>query len=861
MLASNELEGVREMKVAFKYTEVFNISLTTLYQHGGKFQKAAERVHSIMNRIRMGETDALKSIPVTNHGETRINNCVKYDLLDFCRLITIQTNGICSFEFIGTHDACDEWLEKNKGKKITVDRNKNLKPLLISTNISRTDSRIYSDTDFSRGRLFEKIPSRYYDRITEGIRRSVLVKFEQLTSSSSEEEIEALSYETNDEEKMLLFYDVFTLLRKGDIEAAKSRIDHYTNELLSLESLSPEEIEKIIDGEHYIDFEQFEPELIDHYMKTASFQKWMLFMHPEQRKIVEMEYNGPAKLSGVSGSGKTCVVIKRALHLARKYPNEKILILTLNKSLASLIQNLTEYAEVDEIRKNITIRSFWELCQEELKQFEQIDFSKYYNDVTWKNNEHISDIWMEYYNCENNNEDARVLFDIHQSLIARGVYPLEYLYQEFDFVRSAFSDGKRETYLQMERRGRSIPFDSNYRGRILEGLKGWEDKMEFVGITDYLGLATALYKYIDFIKPKYRCILVDEVQDFGNIELEIVRKLVAEQDNDIFLCGDHVQQVYSKYQNLATSGINLTGRYYTIKKNYRNSREILSAAYHILDRNINEKAMEIEGFDIINPEYANFSTPKPLILKADSLDDEFGYCLNYLFNIVTDFKEKSCIALCGYTHKEVKKIGAKLSLPVLDGSIDIDAGKIFLSDLEQTKGFEFDRVCVINCNDPVIPNVYSPEEENYRELFKLYVAMTRAKRELILSYSTKLSKFIGENDDDFQYSSWSTHEKNNHIDGYKLPNAEGFRLFNQELLKLTGEQFLYTKEAVGISKELQDKMLQLIRGKNVSQNRVSIEWPTIQDALTYINRDLPTISRLFGRETIKEFQTFFKKFN
>jgi len=139
--------------------------------------------------------------------------------------------------------------------------------------------------------------------------------------------------------------------------------------------------------------------------------------------------------------------------------------------------------------------------------------------------------------------------------------------------------------------------------------------------------------------------------------------------------------------------------------------------------------------------------------------------------------------------------------------------------------------------------------------------MTRAKRELILSYSTKLSKFIGENDDDFQYSSWSTHEKNNHIDGYKLPNAEGFRLFNQELLKLTGEQFLYTKEAVGISKELQDKMLQLIRGKNVSQNRVSIEWPTIQDALTYINRDLPTISRLFGRETIKEFQTFFKKFN
>lgn len=847
------------MNGSFKYTDVFNASITTLYQYGGKFQKAAEKVHSIMNRIRMGENDVLKSLPTTKHGESRIKNCIKYDLMDFCRLITIQTNGVCFFEFVGTHDACNEWLEKNKGKKITVDNNKNLKPVLISTNMVKADSRIYSDTDFSMGKLFEKIPARYYDRITEGIKRSVLVKFEQLTSSSTEEEIEALSLETN-EEKMLLFYDVFTLLRKGDVEGAKNRVDVYTNELLSLDTLSPEDIDKIMDGEHYIDFEQFEPELIDHYMKTASFQKWMLFMHPEQRKIVEMEFNGPAKLSGVSGSGKTCVVIKRALHLARKYPNEKILILTLNKSLATLIRNLTEYAETEEIRKNITVKSFWELCQEELKQFEQIDFSKYYNDVTWKNDEHISDIWMEYYNCENNNEDAKVLFDIHQSLIARGIYPLDYLYQEFDFVRSAFSEDKRDAYLQMERRGRSIPFDINYREKILEGLQGWEDKMEFVGITDYLGLATALHKYIDKIQPKYRCILVDEIQDFGNIELEIVRKLVAEKENDIFLCGDHVQQVYSKYQNLSTSGLNLTGRYYTIKKNYRNSREILSAAYHIVYRNINDKAMEIEGFDIIDPEYANFSTPKPLILKADSLNDEFGYCINYLSNMIGDTKEKSCIALCGYTHKEVKKIGAKLSLPVLDGSIDIDAGKIFISDLEQTKGFEFDRICIINCNDAVIPNIYSPEEENYRELFKLYVAMTRAKRELILSYSTKLSKFIGENDVDFQYSSWPTYEKRNQIAGFLLPHAEGYRLFNKELLKLTGEQFLFTKEAVGISKELQDKMLQLIRGKNVSQNKVAIEWPTILDALNYINRDLPTISRLFGRETIKEFQVFFSKF-
>ena len=79
-------------------------------------------------------------------------------------------------------------------------------------------------------------------------------------------------------------------------------------------------------------------------MKSASFQQWMLFMHPEQKAIVEKEFNGPARLSGVSGSGKTCVVVKRAIYLAQKYPAEEILVLTLNKSLAKLIDDLTEYA-------------------------------------------------------------------------------------------------------------------------------------------------------------------------------------------------------------------------------------------------------------------------------------------------------------------------------------------------------------------------------------------------------------------------------------------------------------------------------------------------------------------------------------
>lgn len=81
-----------------------------------------------------------------------------------------------------------------------------------------------------------------------------------------------------------------------------------------------------------------------------------------------------------------------------------------------------------------------------------------------------------------------------------------------------------------------------------------------------------------------------------------------------------------------------------IKRNYRNSREILGAAYALLQADNALEKLKSEDFDIIEPEYANFSTPKPLLLKADSLAEELGYCYNYLKTNLEPH-QKACIAL------------------------------------------------------------------------------------------------------------------------------------------------------------------------------------------------------------------------
>ena len=136
----------------------------------------------------------------------------------------------------------------------------------------------------------------------------------------------------------------------------------------------------------------------------------------------------------------------------------------------------------------------------------------------------------------------------------------------------------RPRYMSLNRLGRRIPLQEEARSRLLRGLSDWETKMREVGVTDYLGLTTALSRHIDKIKPCFEHIIVDEAQDFGTSELTILRKLCSEGANDLFLCGDIAQHVLPKHRSLVDAGINTSGRIRRIIRNYRNSREILKAA-------------------------------------------------------------------------------------------------------------------------------------------------------------------------------------------------------------------------------------------------------------------------------------------
>src|SRR5262245_16806214 len=88
-------------KADFWNRDDFFKSWRRLRQSGGTKQTAAEKVLAIVGNFTLGADTLFK---LTNHGETRIQHCVKYDLPGACRLVTVQNENVVWFLFVGDHE-------------------------------------------------------------------------------------------------------------------------------------------------------------------------------------------------------------------------------------------------------------------------------------------------------------------------------------------------------------------------------------------------------------------------------------------------------------------------------------------------------------------------------------------------------------------------------------------------------------------------------------------------------------------------------------------------------------------------------------------------------------------------------------
>jgi hypothetical protein len=865
------------MTTEFFLHKDFLPSLKTLSQKSVPFQRAGQRALDAWTRAQSGDCtheQVFNGLQPTNHGENRVSHCVKYDLTGFARLITVYSNNVCIFLFVGDHTASDLWLDKNKGMDIVGRKDERiirLAPVFVSDNRVGGHGLIASQIDLmSNGPVIDLLNKTYREKLLIGLDDDLVQDIRTIESHTDEGTVYEVADRIEGESQKYAVLDVLLALRSSDKIKAKNRIDQFFGAAKPLAQLSRDETGLIASSETIVRVEDVDPVLFEHFVRTANFKEWMLFLHPAQRSIVDKDFAGPTRLAGVSGSGKTCVVIHRAVRLAKADPAKQILVLTLNDALSKLIQELIQAQCGSALPANISIKSIFQLCFEKLVKLEP-DKRDYYSRRTVARNayvasEHIDEIWQEYFHCLNNNHDADKMFDVVRTLLVRKICPQDYLRQELDYIRSAFSPKERDRYLEMDRAGRVIPFETKYRRSVLGGLKGWETKMAAVGAIDDLGIVTALYRHLGSLQAEYHHTLVDEVQDLGTLELQIARKITHHGNNDLFLCGDAAQSVQTKHADLKSAGIELpSARSISLKQNYRNSSQILTAAHNVLSRSFEKIPTGTVDLEILAPEYANFSSPNPALLESEDVMREFSLALSYVSETQNqESGKKACIALCGYTQKAIEDLGREVKLPVLSDTSDIAEGHLFLSDLEQTKGFEFDLMIVLNCSSGVIPHPQLPEHEWFRDLCKLYVALTRAKVELIVSHSGVVSPFLADSMECFNVGKWSDYVAlPQDLGVIQWPDAALNAVGNLEGWKVNGKDFLKMRDAVGLSASAQDAILSCVTGTEKVQRRAGggpkqIEWKTFYDFFAGMQNEQNAVS-VISKEVLGELKTHFSE--
>lgn len=755
----------------FVYPKSFNKIMSKLSRGDAKSKAVFAEIQSAFMSWAKNKDAGL---PTTAHGESRISNIRKYDLQGFYRLVMYEHAGVRYPLFAGDHEDVEKWLNSNKGKDFHVDRGSQqvLHTSLPAKTTMPGTSMVGGLEDLDQLRLQGPVLAAFPVALLEeiGLPRKTLsfvrdaVKFENISDETIWMAIEALEYPSDEHRDVVL--DVISKCCKGLTKEAEFSAKSLLGRITSATE-SPTEFHDAMvseaNRESHRSLTNLSEAEIAGILDPEKFSDWMLYLHPDQENLVERDFSGPARLLGVSGSGKTCVLVHRAKRLARKYPGERILILTLGKSLVRLINHLVS-----------------RLCPEELQQVEVYSIRDYFSRLVKviapdllirtsdpKSGETLEVSWKEFLEKPH---VQRITQRIFSSLELRvdSVDPQAYVYDELVWIRSGFSRTDRSPYLTCERIGRGIPLPiwagkkgadsgttpsahgmpADIRPRLLDLLGHWEDWLATGGLADDDGVAVATYELKDHIKTNRdvaaRCVLVDEVQDVSTIELSVIATIPTEEANGLFLCGDPVQKVFPKQSHLPSAGIDIVGRGTLLKKNYRNTRQILQSAFTIIEEFAELAA--IPQADIISPEFADRHGEAPFVYNCRSREDEVRLVIEHLRRMPRSHHDATCIATpsaetLDFLENECVKNGFECSR--LSGEDSYEAKGIKLSNLENVKGHEFLVVFLLDLSDKLLPSKGMPWEERWRDAFHIYVAMTRARDHLYMSYVYNRTRLIG----------------------------------------------------------------------------------------------------------------------
>ena len=255
-------------------------------------------------------------------------------------------------------------------------------------------------------------------------------------------------------------------------------------------------------------------------------------------------------------------------------------------------------------------------------------------------------------------------------------------------------------------------------------------------------------------KLKTDCILIDEIQDVSTTTLKVLMEILEDprEENSLFFTGDLRQKSKISWIKFSQLGLDFRNKSFTLKQNYRNTKEILEAAEKIVEKVNIETEDEL---DIVNPEFSHFKGIKPVAIdvsKFNGLNHEdiifaiIKLRITIINNILIICENDDLRNNLENKLKEAN-IGYKKLQPNIREFSYQDTGeegiKVFITpDMKTVKGREFDSVIITDLTKGKYEFKENEEKENTEKATFLYIAMTRARDELIFTYEKEPSNFL-----------------------------------------------------------------------------------------------------------------------
>lgn len=289
--------------------------------------------------------------------------------------------------------------------------------------------------------------------------------------------------------------------------------------------------------------------------------KWQIFLHPSQRKLVDAEYKGTMKVSGGAGTGKTVAALHRLKYLCQK-PDAHVLFTTYTKTLSL---NLADsIAKLDVPSQKYTLSNIDRVLLDVAQAYKVKDG---YKVLDYSGDEESLKLWREVLETEVTEFDEQFLYDEYIDVI---VY---------------YGNKDVKQYMMQPRIGRTKALSRKQRIEIWKLVEKYVALKQQRRVVDRLELFNETTNYLNEndIHP-YTNVIADEFQDFSNPELKFLRALVPEGQNDLFVVGDPLQRIYAgRKMNFGSAGINVRGkRSCKLKINYRTTEPIRRVAIGVV---------------------------------------------------------------------------------------------------------------------------------------------------------------------------------------------------------------------------------------------------------------------------------------